>query len=116
MVRFQLDRASDDETGLYSLGRPQLGLMDLEVDVCGLKRSWLGRTNQVYSFDLFEMENPIGSQILRGVSPIGGRFRVERWSEPVATVSPVYAFTRGRGVQVLAENAVLKTYDFHSGR
>ena len=33
-LRFQLVRASNDAIGLYTLGMPQFGLMDIEVDRC----------------------------------------------------------------------------------
>ncbi|HEV3309075.1 MAG TPA: DUF4261 domain-containing protein [Chloroflexota bacterium] len=33
-LRFQAVRASDGEIGLYTLGMPQFGLMDIEVDRC----------------------------------------------------------------------------------
>ena len=33
-LRFQLVRVSDDEIGLYTLGMPQFGLMDIEVNRC----------------------------------------------------------------------------------
>ncbi len=33
-LRFQVVRADNDEVGLYTLGMPQFGLMDIEVDSC----------------------------------------------------------------------------------
>ena len=36
-LRFQLVKASDERPGLYTLGMQQFGLMDIEVDRCGMK-------------------------------------------------------------------------------
>jgi hypothetical protein len=37
LLRFQLVRAAKQKTGLYTLGMRQFGLMDIEVDRCGME-------------------------------------------------------------------------------
>jgi hypothetical protein len=53
-LRFQFVRASEDEVGMYTLGMPQFGLMEIEVDRCRLKPS-----------DLFEFVSNIAHYLIQ---------------------------------------------------
>ena len=53
-LRFQLVHASDDETGLYTLGMDQFGLMNIEVDRCRMDLE-----------DLFELVSNVAHYLIQ---------------------------------------------------